>query len=182
MSNEENIKEELESVKNEAEDTIEEDSDKAKAATDAAKETGNKALASILAIKDEKPKVFYGVVGAVVLLLLIMMMGGDDRPKITQPAAVNLQVGKSYALKSPNTYVENSTVRLALVPGSMAAYDDTEEADRSGCLHLPQGTPVTVTELTDAFGQKNAYAKVVADAGECKGKGGWALAINIQPK
>jgi hypothetical protein len=70
---------------------------------------------------------------------------------------------------------------LVAVPGAIAAYDDTEAADRIGaCQHMPQGTPVSVLELQDAYGKKNAYAKVQMEEGECKGSSGWALAIDVQ--
>ena len=150
---------------------------------ESAKKMGGNAVASILSLKDKSPKVFYGAIAGIVVLLLIMMMsGGGEKPVISGPALTNVVVGQSYVLKSPNSYVDDSTVRLTSVPGSMAAYDDTEKDDREGCLHLPQGTPVTVKELTDAFGKKNAFAKVIADAGKCTGKGGWVSVINIQSK
>jgi hypothetical protein len=195
MSNDENTNKEAESIKSEIEEVVEKVEEKAEEvvekveevvseAAESAEKTAGNAVASILSLKDKNPKVFYGGIAGVVLLVLIAMMmgGGSDKPAITGPSLTNIEVGKSYILKSPNSYSQTSTVRLASVPGSMAAYDDTEKDDREGCLHLPQGTPVTVKDLTDAFGKKNAFAKVVAESGECKGKGGWTSAINIQPK
>ena len=140
------------------------------------------AIASILSLKDKNPKVFYGAIAGIVVVLLIMMMSGDEKPAISGPALANVVVGQSYVLKSPNTYVDDSSVRLTSVPGSMAAYDDTEKDDREGCLHLTQGTPVTIKDLADAFDMKNAFAKVVAETGKCAGKGGWVSVINIQSK
>ena len=151
--------------------------------SEAISKSGGNAVASILSLKDDNPKVFYGAIaGLVVLLLIMMMIGGVDKPAITGPAATDVVVGQSYVLKSPNSYDDKSTVRLTSVPGSMAAYDDTEKDDREGCLHLPQGTPVTVKDLTDAFGKKNAFAKVIAEAGECAGQGGWVPVFNLQSK
>jgi hypothetical protein len=63
----------------------------------------------------------------------------------------------------------------------MAAYDDSEEADRNGaCQHMPQGTKVTAVEFQDFAGKKNAFVKVRMEDGECKGNEGWALAIDVQ--
>jgi hypothetical protein len=151
--------------------------------SEAISKSGGNAVASILSLKDDNPKVFYGVIAGLVVLLLIMMMsGGVDKPAINGPAATDVAVGQSYVLKSPNSYDDNTTVRLTSVPASMEAYDDTEKSDREGCLHLPQGTPITVKDLTDGFGKKNSFAKVVAETGECAGKGGWLPVINIQTK
>jgi len=176
MSNDENTKKEQEAGKKDA------DASK-QGASESINKIGGNAVASFLSLKDKNPKVFYGAIAGIVLLLLIIMMSGDDgKPVVSGPAVTNVVAGQSYILKSPNSYDDSSTVRLTSVPGSMAAYDDTEEDDRKGCLHLPQGTPVTVKDLTDAFGKKNAFAKVESEAGKCKGKGGWTLAINIQSK
>ena len=149
---------------------------------ESAKQAGQNAIASLLSLKDNNPKVFYGAIGGIVLLLLIIMMSGGGSGVISGPSSKNIVVGQSYLLKSSNTYSSNSTVRLVSVPGSMAAYDDTEEDDREGCLHLPEGSSVTVKDLTDAFGKKNAFAKVVAETGECAGRGGWVSVNNIHSK
>jgi hypothetical protein len=37
-----------------------------------------------------------------------------------------------------------------------------------------------VAELQDAYGTKNAFVKVLIEDGVCKGKDGWALAIDVQ--
>jgi hypothetical protein len=84
-------------------------------------------------------------------------------------------------LKSANAYDKDATVRLVSVPGAIAAYDDTEAADRSGaCQHIIQGTPVSVVELQDAYGKKNTYSKVQIEEGECKGSSGWVLSVDVQ--
>lgn len=149
---------------------------------ESAKKAGANAVASILSLKDNNPKSFYGAIAGIVLLLLFMMMSGGGPGVISGSMNKNIVVGQSYILKSPNTYSNNSTVRLVSVPGSMAAYDDTEEADREGCLHLAEGSSVTVKDLTDAFGKKNSFAKVAAETGECAGRGGWVSVNNIQTK
>ncbi len=141
----------------------------------------NSTLATLLSLKEKNPKAFFGGIGGVVVVLLFMMSGGDNKPVVSGQVMKDLAVGQKYVLKSANAYDKNATVRLVSVPGTMAAYDDTEEADRSAaCQNMPQGTPVSVLELQEAFGKKNAYAKVQIEDGECKGNSGWALSIDVQ--
>lgn len=155
----------------------------AKPAVDSTKNSVNKLVSSLLNVKEKNPKLFFGLIGgAVALLILIMMSGGGGNSKtVSGPVIKNLVVGQKYVLKSANAYDPNATVRLVSVPGSTAAYDDTEEADRTGaCQHIVQGTPVSVLELQDAYGKKNVFAKVQIEEGECKGNTGWALSIDVQ--
>ena len=173
MSNEENAKQE-ENVQQE---------EKVKQTVDAAKNTVGNLVSSFLSLKDKNPKVFFGAIGGVAVLLVLMMtMGGDgSKPPISGPALKDLAVGQRYVLKSANAYDPAATVRLVSTPGAIAAYDDTEEADRSGaCQHMPQGTPVSVLDFADAYGKQKAYAKVRIEEGECKGNEAWALAIDVQ--
>ncbi|MGR8997592.1 MAG: hypothetical protein ACU88J_00895 [Gammaproteobacteria bacterium] len=137
---------------------------------------------SLLSLKEKNPKVFFGGIGGIVILLFIMMMsGGGSKPPLTGPVLKDLAVGQRYVLKSANAYDPSATVRLVSAPGTIAAYDDTEEADRTGaCQHMPQGTPVTVLDFADAYGKQKAYAKVRIEEGECKGNEAWALAIDVQ--
>jgi len=181
MSNEENAN------KTEEENIVAEGAaiagDSANKAADAAKGAAGNLISSILSLKENNPKAFFGIIGGVVVLLLILMMSGGDesKPSVSGPSLKNLAVGQKYVLKSPNTYDKDATIRLVAVPGTMAAYDDTEEDDRTGaCKHLPQGTPVTVLDFMDAYGKKNAFVKVQIEEGECKGQSGWALAIDVQ--
>jgi len=174
MSNEESVNKTEESV-NKAEENVNKSESSAKNAA------GN-LISSILSLKEKNPKVFFGAIGGIVVLLIIIMAsGGDSTPSVSGPAAKNVVVGQKYVLKSPNTYDKSSTIRLVAVPGTIAAYDDTEEDDRNGlCKHMPQGTPVTVTDLQDFSGKRNAFAKVQMLEGECQGKDGWVLSINLQ--
>jgi hypothetical protein len=155
----------------------------AKQAVDTTKQVVGKTVSLMMDLKQKNPKVFFGAIGGIAVLLLIMMMsgGGDNKPPITGPAIKDLVIGQQYTLKSANSYDPASTVRLVSVPGALAAYDDSEEADRTGaCQHMPQGTKVTAVELQDFAGKKNAYVKVRMEDGECKGNEGWTLAINVQ--
>ena len=138
-------------------------------------------VTSILNLKENNPKIFFGAIGGTVALLLVLMMSGGDEKRIQGPTIKNLAVGQKYILKSANSYDTGATVRLVAVPGAIAAYDDTEEADRNtACQHIPQGTPVSVLELQDAYGTKNAFVKVKIEEGDCKDRDGWALAIDVQ--
>ena len=173
MSNEENAKQE-ENVQKE---------ENVKQTVASAKNTVGNLVSSFLSLKEKNPKVFFGSIGGVAVLLVLMLtMGGDgSKPVISGPALKDLAVGQRYVLKSANAYDPAATVRLVSTPGAIAAYDDTEEADRTGaCQHMPQGTPVTVLDFADAFGKQKSYAKVRIEEGECKGNEAWALAIDVQ--
>lgn len=156
--------------------------DKAKQSLDNAKNLLGNLTASALALKESKPKVFYGAIGGAALLILVMMFsGGDSRPTVTGPKMASLAVGQTYKLRAPNSYDPASTIRLVPAPGTLAAYDDTEEADRSGnCQHFPQGTAVKLLRLQDAFNTTNEFAEVSIEGGECNGKSGWVLSIDLQ--
>ena len=178
MSNEENTEQQIE-----VEETVEEQAEPQTVAIEPekAETANNNIVATLMALKDDNPKVFFGAIGGIVMLFGVMMMGGGHDPALSGPTLKNLAVGQKYVLKSANSYDSAAAVRLVAVPGAIAAYDDTEEADRkTPCQHISQGTPVTVTELQDAYGTKNAFVKVLMEDGECKGKDGWALAIDVQ--
>ncbi|PPD29550.1 MAG: hypothetical protein CTY19_17305 [Methylomonas sp.] len=150
---------------------------------EAAQNAAGNALSSILALKESNPKVFFGGVGAIVLVLMVLMMSGGSDPKLPVHQSKPISVGQSYVLKSPNTYDPSATIRMVAVPGSMAAYDDTEENDRDGsCKHLPQNTSVKLTQSQQDPSDKNVvWVEVeVTDAGECQGKRAWTSGINLQ--
>jgi hypothetical protein len=176
MSNEENAKPE-ETIQAQPSEVNNEST------TDQVKNTVGNLLSSFLSLKETNPKVFFGAIAGVAALLVLMMStgGNSSKPALSGPKLVNLAIGQRYSLKSANAYDPSATVRLVSTPGAIAAYDDTEEADRSGaCQHIPQGTQVSVLEFADAFGKQNAYAKVRVEDGDCKGNESWALAIDIQ--
>ena len=145
-------------------------------------ETSQNFVATVMQLKDSNPKVFFGAIGGVVLLFLIVVMsGGDSAPVVKGQEMKTLVKGNKYILKSANGQDPGATVRLVASPDNIAAYDDTEEADRNTpCQHIAQGTPVTVTELQDMYGTKNAFSKVLIEEGSCKGKDGWVLSIDVQ--
>lgn len=150
---------------------------------EAAQNAAGNALSSIMELKASNPKVFFGGIGAIVLVLLVLMMSGGSDPKLPVHQSKPISVGQNYVLKSPNTYDPNATIRMVAVPGSMAAYDDTEENDRDGsCKHLPQNTAVKLTQSQQDPSDKNVvWVEVeVTDAGECQGKRAWTSGINLQ--
>ncbi len=176
MSNEENVQPEETIQPQQPEVSTE-------STADQVKNTVGNALSSFISLKETNPKVFFGAIaGVAVLLVLIMSTGGNgSKPALSGPKLINLAIGQRYSLKSANAYDPAATVRLVSTPGTISAYDDTEDADRNGvCQHMPQGTQVSVLEFADAFGKQNAYAKVKVEDGDCKGNEAWALAIDIQ--
>jgi len=146
-----------------------------------AESSGGNLLVSFLALKDSNPKVFFGAIGTVVVLLIVLFTTGGSDSKLPVHQAKPVVIGQNYVLKGANAYDQQATIRLVAVPGSMAAYDDTEENDRDGgCKHIKNGTPVKVVQSQDAYGKKDVFVEVEMLEGECEGKKGWALAINLQ--
>ncbi len=145
------------------------------------KNTAGNLVAKLLELKESNPKVFFGGIGAVAIIFLILVMSGGSDPQLPVHQSKPIVPGQNYVLKSANAYDPAATIRLVGVPGSMAAYDDTEEADREGsCKHMPQDTPVKVIQSQDAYGKKDVFVEVEMTTGECAGKRGWALAIDLQ--
>lgn len=140
------------------------------------------ALATVMELKNSNPKVFFGAIGAVVVILLFVMISGGESKKLPKTAFANLSVGQQYTLKSANRTEEGSTVSMVAVPGTIAAFDDSEEDDGSeaSCRQQPEGTAVKVLELQDFHGKKAAFANVEVLDGECAGRKGWVLSIDIE--
>lgn len=183
MSNEENTVDSNEEQTNTTETPVTETAESVeKAEPTPAQDQASNMIASIMQLKEDNPKVFFGAIGGVVLLLLIAMMsGGNSSPAVKGQEMKSLVKGNKYVLKSANGQDAGATVRLVSSPDNIAAYDDTEEADRNTpCQHIRQGTSVTVLDLQDMYGTKNAFAKVQMEDGDCKGKDGWVLSIDVQ--
>lgn len=152
-------------------------------AMESAKGVANGVIGSLLELKQSNPKVFFGGAGAIAVIFLFLVMSGGSDPKLPVHQAKPIVPGQNYVLKSPNTYDPTATVRLVAVPGSMAAYDDTEEADREGsCKHMPQNTAVKLTQSqADSTDSNVVWVEVeMTGAGDCQGKRGWTSAINLQ--
>ncbi len=155
--------------------------DNANKAVDSLKTTFSNQLAAFMGLKEKNPKAFYGILIAVALPILIMMMSGGETKTVSGPTIKDLTIGQKYILKAPNTVDPTATVRLVPVPGTLAAYDDSEEEDRKAvCQHMPIGTPVEVMEFSDFGGNKKMFVKVKVLDGDCKDKDGWVLAIDVQ--
>ncbi len=193
MSNDENSNESVDSVNESEESTkqveneatnevVEGASEVAEGASEVVEDTSNaegNAVSKIMALKDSNPKVFFGGIAGLVIVVLVMMMSGGDNKRLPVSKTVNLSIGQSYSLKGVNTYDPMATIRLVAVPGSIAAYDDTEDKDRGGeCKHLPQGTKVKLLQVQQAFG-KAKFVEVEILDGECAGRKGWAVSNNL---
>ncbi len=155
----------------------------AKKSVDAAKETAGKLFSMMMDLKEKSPKVFFGAIGGIVVLLLVIMMSGGDSGVMPKTQSKSLVSGQRYVLKNPNTYEVESPIQLVAVPGAIAAFDDSEDAEKGkveSCRRIPQGTPVTAVDFQDFAGKKNAFVKVQIEEGECKGSSGWVLAIDVQ--
>lgn len=168
---------------NQAEEPKQPETNSATDTAAAAKDAAGNILANVLALKESNPKVFFGGVGAVALVLVALIFGGGSDAKLPVHQAKAMVPGQNYVLKSPNTYDPNATVRLVSVPGSMAAYDDTEENDRDGaCKHMPLNTAVKLIQSQADTTDKNVlWAEVeITESGECQGRKAWTSAINLQ--
>ncbi len=148
---------------------------------DSLKTTVGNQIAAMMKLRENNPKAFYGILAVVVLPILFIMMSGGESKSVSGPTIKDLAIGQKYSLKSPNTVDPSAKIRLVPVPGTLAAYDDSEDEDRNAvCQHMAQGTPVEVMEFSDFAGKKKMFVKVKVTEGECKDKDGWVLAIDIQ--
>ena len=179
MSNDENANESVESVNDSDESTSNTAKTGDKTTTSASNAAGN-LLSKIMEIKESNPKVFFGGIGGLVLVVLIIMMMGGNKKNLPVKKMASLSIGQLYELKGVNTYDPAVKIRLVAVPGSMAAYDDTEKEDREGaCKQMPQGTKVKLLQVQEAFGSAK-FVEVEMIDGECAGKKGWAVATNLK--
>lgn len=175
MSNDENANESVESV-NDSDESTKQTTE----TTDKAANAAGNVLSKIMEIKESNPKVFFGGIGGLVVIVLIVMMMGGSEKNLPVAQMTSLSIGQVYELKGVNTYDPAATVRLVSVPGSLAAYDDTEEDDRKGgCKHMAQGTKVKLLQVQEAFG-KAKFVEVEMVGGECAGNKGWAIATNLK--
>jgi hypothetical protein len=196
MSNDENqnesidsVEEVVENLKDAAEEVAETVSDVVDDVVEAVSDTvddvaeaveeGN-VVSKIMAFKDSNPKVFFGAIGGLLLVVLFLLFSGGGNNPIPSPRVVNLSIGNTYALKGVNTYSSDATIRLVAVPGSMAAYDESEEDGSKGtCKRMPQGTKVKLLQIQDAFGGSKFVELEILNSGECTGRKGWTTANNL---
>lgn len=175
----ETVSEVVEDVTETVSEVVEDATEALSETADAASDAAEGAVAKVMAIKESNPKLFFGALIGVVLIILFLMMSGGSDKKMPVSRSVNLAVGQTYSLKGANTYDPKATIRLVAIPGSIAAYDDTEKEDRDGgCKHMPQGTKVKLLQIQAAFGQAK-FVQVEMLNGECAGKKGWAVSNNL---
>lgn len=158
------------------------DSENPNPSVDEAKKTASNIVATVLELKQSNPKVFFGgIAGVVVLLILLMSIGGGSEPVVPTTTLKDHVVGQNYVLRGANSSDAHGKVRIVQVPGSVAAFDDSEEDPKeAACNHLPAETQVKALGFQDFAGKKNAFVNVEVLSGNCKGKRGWALAIDVQ--
>ena len=137
-------------------------------------------LASFLALKEEKPTVFFGGIAGVafVVVALLIMSSGSS---VKQHQRAKLVVGQSYSITSSNSTGKDAVTPLVKVPGSVSAYDRNVDDNGTVCL-AKDGTRATVKSFADAFGKKDLFVEVEvssSDTGDCKGKTGWLLMTNL---
>lgn len=169
MSNDENQSEAVEEVESVVE-----------SAPSKADEVENNTVSKIMDIKESNPKLFFGVIGALVLFILFMVMSGGSNNPIRTPKVANLSIGNTYALKGINSFGTDAKIRLVAVPGSMAAYDEPEEGSaKDDCKRISQGTKVKLIQVQEAFGGAKFVEVEILDAGACQGRKGWASAGNL---
>jgi hypothetical protein len=138
-------------------------------------------MASVMALQENNPKVFYGILAGVVGVVLMLAMLGGDEKVLPSAAPKSLAAGQKYTLQSPNAAAEDgeqTIIRLVATPGAIAAFDDDENKTEE-CRKFPEGTHVTVLDKQDAFGKKDVFAKVQIDEEACNGTIGWVLAVNL---
>ncbi len=138
-------------------------------------------LASVMSLKENNAKIFYGAIAGVVGVVLILAMLGGNEKTLPSSAPKNLAAGQKYTLQSPNAAAEDgeqTIIRLVATPGAIAAFDDDENKTEE-CRKFPEGTHVTVLDKQDAYGKKDVFAKVQIDEEICNGTIGWVLAVNL---
>ncbi len=153
----------------------------ASSSVDEAAKPSNTLVTTALELKQSNPKLFFGGIGGVfVLLLIVMSMGGGSDVVPAKPMKDHV-AGQNYVLRGANSSDANGKIRIVQVPGSVAAFDDSEEDPKEqACNHLAAETQVKAIGFQDFAGKKNAFVNVEVLSGNCKGKKGWALAIDVQ--
>lgn len=154
--------------------------EKTNAALQSALAVASKIGSALLHLKQSQPKVFFGGLGIIAVAILFFMMRGNPEI-ISEPKTKELIPGQTYTLKNPNSFGDNATTELVAVPGTTAAYDSSDENSAIVC-RAPNGTKVRIKNFADAFGKRNLFAEVEVQSGECTGKIGWTMVVNIEDK
>jgi len=170
MSNENKTEETTEAV----EETIEQTTETIEQGVETVEKSSG--VASILALKDDKPAVFYGAIAGVVAVALLILGSGSD---IKQHKRAKLVIGQSYTVQSSNSTGKDAVTPIVKVPGSVTAYDRNDDDSATVCL-AKDGTRAKVNNFADAFGKKDLFVEVsIESSGDCEGKTGWLLVTNL---
>jgi hypothetical protein len=147
-----------------------------------AKKTAANMLTTVMELKNSNPKVFFGgIAGVAVLLILVMSIGGGSEPVVPKTSLKEHSIGQNYVLRGVNSAETSGKVRIVQVPGTMQAFDDTDEDPKEqACSHLPAETQVKALGFQDFMNKKNGFVNVEVLSGNCKGKRGWVLAVDVQ--
>jgi hypothetical protein len=157
------------------------DSETPNSSVDEAKKTASNLVTTALALKQSNPSLFFGGLGGVVVLLLVLMNMGGNPEVLPTKAMKELVVGQNYVLRGANSSDVNGKISVVSVPGSVAAFDHSEEDPKEqACSLLAAETQVKALAFQEFAGKKNAFVNVEVLSGPCKGKRGWALAIDVQ--
>jgi len=122
---------------------------------------------SIMALRTDNPKMFYG--GAVVIFIVILFLFVSGGPSDAPQMKMSLVKGQTYIIKSPN----GGKVLLLAKP-MMGSSEYTE--DINVCLVEP-GTPAKFEDQT--LVSFIHFVQVSPSSGDCNGKTGWTSKINI---
>lgn len=152
--------------------------EKSNTALGSLKTTACKIGGALWRLKQSNPKVFFGGIGVIAVAIGFLAMSGKP-DNVAEPKIKELVPGQTYTLKNPNSVGDNSATELVAVPGTTAAYDTSEENDAIVC-RAPNGTKVKLKNFADAFGKRNLFAQVEVQSGECTGRIGWTMVINIE--
>lgn len=142
----------------------------------------NKLLENAMGLKESNPQVFFGAIGGLVILVLIVIMSSGSNNTVPTTTLKTLTIGQQYSLKGANSLGGNGSVSMVASPDGVMAFDDSEEKGvESSCKQQPEGTAVKVLALSDYAGKQNGIAQIeVLSKGDCKGRKGWTLVVDIQ--
>ncbi|MCK5897610.1 MAG: hypothetical protein KAG06_00895 [Methylococcales bacterium] len=143
----------------------------------------NKLLDNAMGLKESNPKVFFGAIAALaVVVLIVIMMSSGSKNTVPHTTLKTLTIGQQYSLKGANSLGGNGSISMVANPDTVSAFDDSQEKGvKSPCKQQPEGTVVKVLDLTDYVGKKNSIAQIeILSDGECKGRKGWTLVVDIQ--
>ena len=131
-------------------------------------------VATLTALQQSNPKVFYGgVAGLVVILWFIMSGSGSGGVQMK----VNVTPGQSITLNNPNG-------GKSLIDAQPGNFSMNAEDEKSFVCYAEAGASAKVVEETmipTMGGTALPFVKVEITGGSCAGKSGWTSKTNIKP-